>query len=191
MKRLLLLTSCLSSSAALAADLAIGRLPECGYADTETSTNIPFAFVRQGVKNFEFDLCLVGTPSNCVQLAFGRDADSDGVLSAVEADMVFGWDCGEWRLVNTTNGTVLTSAPATTNLVKDLRWNLRVRRGCPMRLDLTENGAALFSELTGAPERWFYTSGWNLVRLTVRGVDTARENARVRLNIVGYVLDLR
>ena len=100
MKRLFLLASCLAATAASAADVSIGHLPACGYADTETSTNVPFAFVRSGVRNFEFDLCLAGTPSNNVQLAFGRDADSDGVLSVDETDMSFGWDCGEWRIVN-------------------------------------------------------------------------------------------
>ena len=191
MKRLFLLASCLAATAAFAADVSIGHLPACGYADTETSTNVPFAFVRSGVRNFEFDLCLAGTPSNNVQLAFGRDADSDGVLSVDETDMSFGWDCGEWRIVNVTNGALRVSASATTNLVKNLKWNLRVRRGIPRYLALTENGVALFPECADSPERWFYTPGWNLLRLTVRGVDAAQESARVKLNIVGYAIDLR
>ena len=118
MKHMLLLASGLAAAAAAGAEIDVGRLPESGYADTEASTNVPFAFARAGVRDFEFDLCLCGTPSNNVQLAFGRDADSDGVLSAGETDMVVGWDCGEWRIACFTNGTVLASAPATTNEVK-------------------------------------------------------------------------
>lgn len=191
MKRLLFLASCLAASTAPAADASFGRLPACEYADTETSTNVPFAFARSGVRNFEFDLCLAGTPSNNVQLAFGRDADLDGVLSVEETDMAFGWDCGEWLIANVANGAAFVSAPATTSLVKNVRWSLRIRRGCPRRLELSENGAALFPECADAPERWFYAPEWNLLRLTVRGVDAAQESARVRLDVVGYVLDLR
>ena len=98
MKHMLLLASCLAAAVA-AADVSLGQLPECGYADTETSTNVPLAFARAGVKNFDFELCLVGTLSNNVQLAFGRDLDSDGVLAADETDMAVGWDCGGWRAV--------------------------------------------------------------------------------------------
>ena len=191
MKHILLLASCLAAGAATAADVGLGQLPECAYADTETSTNVPFAFARAGVRGFEFELSLCGTPSNNVQLAFGRDADSDGVLSACETDMAVGWDCGEWRVACFTNGTVFASAPATTNHVKSLRWRLRVRRGRPGRLELSENGAAVFLECAESPEPWFYDPGWNILRLTVRGVDAACESARVRLDIAGYAIGLR
>ena len=191
MKHLLLLAPLLAAAVSGAADVSLGRLPECGYADTETSTNVPFAFVRSGVRNFQFDMSLVGTPSNNVQLAFGRDADGDGVLSVDEADMAFGWDCGEWRIVNFPAGEVLASAPATTNLAKNAKWDLRIRRGRPNRLALTENGRAIFPGCAESPEPWFYTLGWNMLRLTVRGVDAAQESALVRLNIVGYTINLR
>ena len=191
MKKLLLLAPLLAAAVLDAAEVGLGRLPECGYADTETSTNVPFAFVRSGVKNFQFDMGLVGTPSNNVQLAFGRDADGDGVLSADEADMAVGWDCGGWRIVNATNGEAFVSAPATTNAAKSLKWDLRVRRGCPSRLAMSENGHAIFADCAESPEPWFYTPGWNMLRLTVRGVDAAQESALVRLNIVGYTINLR
>ena len=152
---------------------------------------MPFAFACQGVNNFEFDLCLAGTPSNSVQLAFGRDADADGVLSADETDMAVGWDCGEWRIACFTNGEVLASAPATTNLVKDFKWSLRIRRGRPRRLDLAENGEPVFVERAGASEPWFYDPSWDLLRLTVRGVDAAQESARVSLGIAGFAIGVR
>ena len=191
MKHMVLLASGLAAAAAAGAEIDVGRLPESGYADTEASTNVPFAFARAGVRDFEFDLCLCGTPSNNVQLAFGRDADSDGVLSAGETDMVVGWDCGEWRIACFTNGTVLASAPATTNEVKSLRWSLRVRRRLPRHLEVAENGVAVFPECAESPEPWFYDPAWNILRLTVRGVDSAYESARVRLDIAGCAIGLR
>ena len=94
MKRLILFVGCLAAAAADARFACPGRLPRGEYADTEATTNVPFAFGPQGAKHFKFDLCLAGTSSNNVQLAFGRDANSDGALSADETDMVFAWDCG-------------------------------------------------------------------------------------------------
>ena len=87
MKRLVMLVGCFAAVAAEARSVRPGPLPGAVYADTEVATNVPFAFGPQGAKNFQFDLCFAATPSNNVQLAFGRDCDSDGALSADEVGM--------------------------------------------------------------------------------------------------------
>jgi len=143
MKRLMLLIGCLAAAAACATSVFPGRLSRGEYADTEATTNVPFAFGPEGARNFQFELSLAGTPSNNVQLAFGRDADSDGVLSAEETDMAFAWDCGGWRIVNCETGDEFASEPATTNYVKSLSWDLLLRRGRPRRLAVSENGIGL------------------------------------------------
>ena len=191
MKRLLFTIGCLAAIAASGSDVLLGEMPQCEYADTETVTNVPFAFRRSGVKDFRFELDFAGTPSNNVQLAFGRDLDSDGVLSADEADMTFAWDCGEWRIVSGTDLASFAAAAATTNSAKRLEWDLRLKRMRARRLEVLENGVALFPELADSPEPWFYSPDWNLLRLTARGVDAPAESARVALDIVGYTINLR
>ena len=192
MKRLVFTAACcLAAAAALGADAALGGMPRSAYADTEAATNVPFAFHRSGVRDFRFELGFAGTPSNNVQLAFGRDLDSDGVLSADEADMAFAWDCGEWRIVSGTNLASFAAVAATTNSAKRLEWDLRLKRMRPRRLEVLENGVALFPELADSPEPWFYSPDWNLLRLTARGVDAPAESARVTLDIVGYTINLR
>ena len=191
MKRLVLLIGCLAAAAACATSVTPDRLPRGGYADTEATTNVPFAFGPEGARKFQFELSLAGTPSNNVQLAFGRDQDSDGVLSLEETDMSFAWDCGAWRIVNCETGDAVESAAATTNDVKALSWSLFLRRGRPRRLAVSENGVPVFAELADAPETWFHSPGWDMLRLTVRGVDAAYESARVKLVVSGYVIDLR
>ena len=191
MKRLVLLIGCLAAAAACATSVTPDRLPRGGYADTEATTNVPFAFGPEGARKFQFELSLAGTPFNNVQLAFGRDQDSDGVLSLEETDMSFAWDCGAWRIVNCETGDVVESAAATTNDVKALSWDLLLRRGRPRRLAAFENGVPLFAELADAPGPWLYSPGWDILRLTVRGVDAAHESARVKLVVSGYVIDLR
>ena len=59
------------------------------------------------------------------------------------------------------------------------------------RLDVRENGVALFPELVDSPEPWFYSPDWNILRLTARGVDAPDDSARVVLDITGYTINLR
>ena len=191
MKRPVLLIGCLAAAAACATSVFPGRLPRGEYADTEATTNVPFAFGPEGARNFQFELSLAGTPSNNVQLAFGRDQDSDGVLAAEETDMSFAWDCGGWRIVNCETGDEFASEPATTNYVKSLSWDLLLRRGRPRRLAVSENGMPLFAELANAPGPWLHSPGWDTLRLTVRGVDAPQENVRVGMEISGFRIRMR
>ena len=191
MKRLVVLVGCFAAVAAEARSVRPGPLPEAVYADTEVATNVPFAFGPQGAKNFQFDLCFAATPSNNVQLAFGRDCDSDGALSADEVGMAFAWDCGGWRIVNGATGETLSSAAATTNEVKSLSWDLVLWRGLPRRLSVAENGVEVFAGLSDAPRPWFHSMGWDMLRLTARGVDAPQESVRVGVEISGYLINLR
>lgn len=191
MKRLMLLVGCLAVATAYASSVFPNRMPRGGYADTEATTNIPFAFGPQDARSFQFELSLAGTPSNNVQLAFGRDADSDGVLVAEETDMTFAWDCGGWRIVNCEAGDVIESGAATANDVKTLTWNLRLRQGRPKRLVVSENGVPIFTELANTPEPWFHSPEWDILRLTVRGIDAPQESVRVGMEISGYRIIMR
>lgn len=191
MRQLMLLLGAFAAASAAGADATFGHVPRGVHADTEASTNVPFAFARSGVRDFRFELAFAATPSNNVQLAFGRDADSDGVLALDEADMTLAWDCGGWRVADGA-GRVRISAPAaTTNAAKRLEWDLGMRRMRLRRLVVKENGVPVFQELLDAPEQWFYSPDWNLLRLTVRGVDAADESARVSLDMTGCSINLR
>ena len=190
MKRimLVLLAGGLSARVASAEPLHLSR---SAFADTEATTNCPLAFDVRGIREFAFDMTFAGTQSNSVQLAFGRDADSDRVLSAEETDMTFAWDCGEWVLRGPSGDVARVSAPVTTNTVKDLRWNLLARRRIPRHLSVSENGEPLFAEISECPESWYFDARWNLFRLTVRGVDAPEESVDVRLNVSGYYINVR
>ena len=167
------------------------RLPRSEFADTETTTNCPFDFGQRFVRNFRFDMTLVGTTSNCVQLAFGRDADADGVLDAGETGLTFAWDCGAWRLSDPDGGFACSWAAQTTNSTKELQWDLRVIRRRARNLALCENGVPLSVDGAVPDVSWLFDPDWNALRLTVRGVDAPEEEVRVNLDISGYVIELR
>ena len=67
------------------------QLPAADRLDTEVVLDWPFNRVRQDVKDFNFDLAFVGTLSNNVEVALGRDDDGDGKLSFAETGVFVGW----------------------------------------------------------------------------------------------------
>ena len=179
------------SGAAGAISLRPEALPRSPFADTEVTTNCPFSFASSFVVDFRLTVEFDSTPSNNVQIAFGRDLDADGVLSAGETGMALAWDCGEWILFGTNALPFVVSPAVSTNAHKVLRWDLHLRRKSPERLVLTENGQPLVPDPVPAPEPWFYGRDWNMFRLTARGIDDPAESFAVDLNEKGVLILLR
>lgn len=187
-----LISQTLLLSAALVAATEFPRLPEPEFADTEVSTNLPFSFPRGHVGQFAFELEFAATASNNVEVAFGEDVDANGVLDPGEADFVFGWDCGEWRIAGTPDREAYSADAATNGVEKAVSWRLRLVGGArPRRLSVTENGLPLFAELSGEPPAWFFRREWNAVRVTARGVYRPDETFSVAVLPDSFILRLR
>ena len=185
-------------SALAAPGVTLGHLG-CGRtADTEASTNVPFAFPQANVKHFLLSLELAGTPSNNVQVAFGRDANANGVLEIEEMGFAIGWDCGRWRVREGLGtgeqgiGSVeWTAGEVTTNRVKVLDVDLRVANAKGRQIVSAENGGAIdWGEDRELP-RMLYDNSWDMLRLTVRGVDRADESLRAAVRTEGTVIFVR
>ena len=80
----------------MAFGVTVETLPVSEYADTEVSTNIPFVVSFGAMSRMNFSISLDASPSNCVEVSIGVDANGDGVLSLDETDQTFGYDCGRW-----------------------------------------------------------------------------------------------
>ncbi len=65
---------------ALAARVDVPSLPEAAYADTEVVTNVAFDAGVAGNNTFALSLALDASPSNNVEVAFGCDADGNGII---------------------------------------------------------------------------------------------------------------
>ena len=189
MKKLFLFL-CLPAAASASPKLSL-HLPPAAFADTEVATNCPFDCGQRGVHDLLVDMTFAGTASNNVQLAFGCDADADGVLAAAETDVTFAWECGGWQLCDWTSNQTFRCGAVTTNAVKELQWHLRLQRRRPKRLGARENGEAIFTDLFECPPTWLYSTDWNMLRLTVRGADASNEEVGVGLNVEGYVINVR
>ena len=175
----------------------VGGLPAWEFADTEVSTNVPFAFPQVNVKHFFLSMELAGTPSNNVQVAFGRDANTNGVLEVEEAGFAIGWDCGEWRVrgclgsLEGLGSLEWCAEETTTNRVKKLAFDMFILKAKPKRISAAENGVPLDWHLPAPLPRALYDTSWDTLRLTVRGVDSADESLRAQVQVGGMYLFIR
>ena len=175
----------LTLTVGLAVGLALGAgavpfktvgLPAVDRIDTEETTNVSIAAWQLRAAKFSFSLSSLATPSNNVEAAFGTDTDGDGTLSARETALVVGWDCGAWFVQKGMDGRRVSEASATTNEVKTLAWNYRLTASPESpRLSATADGEAVFTDLAAASDDWLHDRGWNLMRLTGRGLDASGE----------------
>lgn len=162
-------------------------LPSSAYADTEVSTNVPFTAWEEHQKRFEYRLSFEATPSNNVQVAFGGDADADGVLGPDEERLVVGWDCGEWFVLDATNGVRLADASRPTNRAQTLAFVFETRSdGAVKSLSLSSDGVGLFPSLAATPPKGLYDTRWDTFRLTARGVDDPHAEFRVQTIPCGF-----
>ena len=175
----------------LSATVASGPLPPCEFADTESATNHLFSTTRPGSQILSFQIGLLASPSNNVEIAIGRDSDEDGELSIDETAMVVGWDCGEWVVRSPESGAALHAQAVSGNVSKLLEWTLHVSNGEMRSLAAMENGEPLDLALTGRPPAWMFDSTWNLVKFTARGVDDAGGVFRAQLLANGTLIRLR
>lgn len=176
----------------------VGGLPSWEFADTEVSTNVPFAFPQANARHFLLSLELAGTPSNNVQVAFGRDANANGVLEIEETGFAIGWDCGRWRVRSGVRSAECgvpsvewTAGEVTTNRVKVLDVDLRVANAKGRQIVSAENGGAIdWGEDRELP-RMLYDNSWDTLRLTVRGIDRTDESLRAAVRTEGTVIFVR
>jgi hypothetical protein len=145
--------------------LSVPQLPESPYDDTEISTNIAFSAGDASVRAFSFSLELNAMPSNTVQLAFGKDEDSDGVLSWQETDFLVGWRCGGWFFRDKVLGGKGFVVRGTGHRALD--WSLKLGPDRSVRTLSAKDGA---SDLGFAASRGMFNPAWNILRVTMRGI---------------------
>ncbi len=181
----------LAASGALAASVCSGPLPASAFADTESTTNIPFSVCRQGGQLFDIRMELFATPSNNVEVAFGRDDDMDGRLQPCEIGLVVGWDCGEWTVRGPGVDVEMRLAAASGAARKSFSWVLRGYDGAARALVCSENGHSLDLGLAGPPPGWMFDQSWDMVRFAVRGVDACGESFRAGISANGTWVSFR
>ena len=195
MKTFRILSVVLSTLSLRASPPVSAALPPAVHADTEVSTNVPFTAAFDSAGRFAFDLSCRTTPSNNVEVAFGTDANGNGVLEPEETDRVVGWDCGSWFTRKGADGACQMEngewkiENGVEPEVRTLSWRVRVRTdGTPFRLEATADGSPAFADL---PLESTYSPSWNLLRLTGRGLDASLEAFTVSVTPDGTTFIMR
>jgi hypothetical protein len=166
-----------------AVTLDIAKLPDPAFTDRDVSGDAalpPGRLDRPRV--FRLELSFASTPSNNVQVAFGRDSlPSDGKLAAEEPDFVIGWDCGEWFLRPQGLRERFTFTPATTNGTRTLTASIRMTSAGAYNSPVFRDGSAPFAfaglQLSPFPD-WMKPDLWTHLRVTVRGADVPDESVK-------------
>ena len=150
-------------------------LPPAEFADTETTTNMPFSVGDS--RCFRFVLSFVGTPSNNMQVALGVDADDNGVLSLSETRMITGWDCGRWFVRDFVGGRTYDVTAREMSGRRSFEWYVATTEdGSGPTVSITADGEGVFSEIAALMPSWIHDPNWNMLRLTGRGADELRDS---------------
>lgn len=171
------------------ADTLPVAIPLPVFADTEAVTNI--AVPPLGDKQyFKVSLDFSASPSNCLTVAFGRDADGDGSLSLREQAAELGWD-GAWFIRRKGASAWERFGLAGTDGRHLFEASQRLRRAQPeQQLSLSADGAPLaFGNGTGT---WLPLSALDggTVRITSRGAGVEGV-AEMAAEIDGIVLKIK
>ena len=151
------------------------QLPAPSHADTEVWTNVPCAQLLSDVREFEVSLDFMGTASNCVQVAFGRDDDGNGDLSKRETCLVVGWRAGDYFLDAVRMGRRFREDSGATNTTRRIAFRVAAGEDGAKSASVLCDGVAKFVDVLGGDLRWVYDHGWNMAKVTRRGVDSPGE----------------
>ena len=168
-------------------------LPESEFADTEVSTNVAFNATRSDARSFGVSMAFSGTESNCVQIAFGRDVDHDGNLSAEETRLLLGWRGGSYFIEDAT-GQKRFVEPMVGAVPTDRRFVLNAKlnaHSVPVEVSVSNECGACFAGLSENAPDWLYGTDWNLMKVTRRGVDATSENIDVECQYKFFYITIR
>ena len=161
--------------------VSVPMLPESGFLDAEISTNVAFNATRSDARSFGVSMTFSGTESNCVQVAFGHDADGDGNLEAVETGFVLGWRGGAYFIEDAAGKNRITELAAS-GVHADRRFVLSAKlnaHSVPVQVSVSNECGACFAVLSENVPSWIFNRNWNLMKVTRRGVEATSESIEV------------
>ena len=173
-------------SPALAARVDVPSLPPSPCADTEAVTNVAFGTGVAGDNVFALSLALDASPSNNVEVAFGCDADENGILDDSEVAFAVGWDCGEWFFRDV--AADVSDSCAAPGGRASLDWRLKLDAALTPR-DLRASVGA--SPLPFPVMETMYDPSWNMARISVRGFGNAEAALRLGAFAIPIVIRIR
>ena len=167
--------------------------PVSQFADTEVSTNVVIHGSRTDVRNVRIHFQLEGTPTNNLEVAFGCDANTNGVLDVSEIETVYGWRGGRYFIENVRAwGRIETPGAASAMCgVIDIQLQ-NDKHFVPKSFVATCGGESAFAGLsTTPPPAWLFRREWNMVRVVRRGAEPPSEWVRCDVRHNSFAIKVR
>lgn len=167
-------------------------LPASVHLDTEVVTNVPVSMANAALSAYRLELDFTPCASNCVEVAFGRDADGNGALGLMERGISVGWDCGEWKLACGGGAFVRPCAEDVIGRTNGIVFEVGVKGANARSYTATVGGEPFFDEEEPKPAPdLLFDPAWDMMRLTVRGVERASERVRLTTDINATTIRVR
>ena len=160
------------SIGASARTVVVPAMPVSPCADTEVSTNVAINKAQINYSDLEFHFS--GTPTNNLELAFGTDVNTNGVLDAEEVETRFGWRGGRYFIENVREWERFESAQTSSSQSFSVGMHLDVQYHSQQVCSVNVSGAnaAAFGILVdGVPPAWVWQREWSMMRATRRGAE--------------------
>ena len=184
---------CLALSALAAARVVVPSQPLSPYLDTEVSTNCALHRSRIDARTLDVHFQFEGTPTNDLEVAFGRDSNTNGVIDVQEIDTVYGWRGGRYFIENVRAWERIETAADANALCGVIDIHLENNSSVvPRRFTATCGGVATFPELAAtSPPAWLFREEWDMVRVTRRGAGVPSEWVRCDIEYASFAIRLR
>jgi len=167
--------------------------PVSPFADTEVSTNVVIHESRADVRDVQIHFQLEGTPTNNLEVAFGCDANTNGVLDVSEIETVYGWRGGRYFIENVRAWERFEIPAAASALCGVIDIQLQNdKQFVPRSFAATCGGEPAFAALsTTPPPTWLFRNEWNMARVVRRGAGTPSEWVRCDIKHDSFAIKVR
>ena len=175
-----------------AVEFMVTQMPVSPFADTEVSTNMVINKADINYVDLKFTLC--GTPTNDLEMAFGTDVNTNGVLDAEEVETRFGWRSGRYFIENALTCEIFDSeaVAGSQNLSVELHLDIRSSPQQMRRIAVADANASAFGGLVSErPPAWLWRREWNLMRVTRRGTEPPSDWLYYKAANLGFAIRLR
>lgn len=182
----------LAAHALGAAVVDVSPAPVSPFPDTEVSTNIVINVHRSDARSLDVRIQIDGTPSNNLEVAFGRDSNTNGVLDVSEIHTVYGWRGGRYVVEDFRGWSRIESAAATNGLCGTMMVHIENdSEAVPRRFSATCGGATAFSELSASAPAWLYRREWDTMRVVRRGAEVSGDWISCDIGYQFFMLKVR
>lgn len=159
-------------------DVSLSSLSISEYVDTEISTNIVLGTAFENFRELNISISSNNSFSNRVEVSFGEDVSSDGILSSKEIKLAFRFtDTNVMCSYNDTNVFSFDTEYILTNAIINMIF---LSDGNMQNFNLVLNGDTIV-ELPIPSITKDIMSQWNLMRVVRRGSSNPTEQVDVRI----------